>query len=108
MADPLVEVLTRIAVALEKLGSNQECSKDGTPFPWNQVSGRVRVRVRYAVENYGLRDFVNMTWPLSCEDLTSIEFRHFTQSFIRGIGVQAGLEIAAKLDELGFKNWQDT
>jgi hypothetical protein len=108
MTDPIVEVLTRVAVALEKLVASQDCSKDGTPFPWNQVSGRVRIRVRYAVENFGLRDFANMTWPLTCEDLVDIGFRHFTESFIRGIGVQAGLEIATKLDELGFKHWQDT
>lgn len=106
MTDPLVEVLTRIAVALEKLGSNQERSKDGTPFPWQKVSSRVRFR--FAMDNKP-DTFFGKTWPLTCEDLVDLGCRYLTRNArIRGVGAKAGEEIAAVLDIMGFKNWQDT
>lgn len=110
--ESIVALLERIAVALETIAGNPKApavKAEETQFPWWEMSRRCRDRLRDEAEKACVTKFGGRKWPFSCEDLFALGFEYMTKNAaIRQWGKVSGLEVAAKLDELGFKDWSST
>ena len=120
---PIVMLLERITVALEKIAGEHErqhagntanveakaLPRESTPFPWCEVSPRCKTNLRrfWARDDRdGLYKWrTKYTWPFSCEDLVEIGFESLCAA--RNWGTKSGEEINAILCRMGFSSGSD-
>jgi hypothetical protein len=103
-------VLLRIAEALEKIakaleGNTPTKPKKETPFPWQEMSRKTRLRVQQHVikskdSNYATV-FDSLEWPLTCESLVAAGPYEIGKANL--IGQKSIDEIRLKLKDLGFE-----
>lgn len=100
-------VMTRIAVALERIADALEDRKRPTmtPFPWNEIKQTHRRRIQdHFVAHKGMECpsvFDQMDWPLTCEQICEVGELELREG--RYVGDKVIAEIREVLDRLGFR-----
>ena len=101
----LLETLSRIALAMEKIAEAKTLEKDAskrTHFPWGQMSVRVRTAIRNGIYNHGTA----ISHPCSCEELIQIGRSEIVGW--RNLGETSITQIDNKMLELGFDDWMES
>jgi len=98
----LLETLSRIALAMEKIAEAKTLEKDAskrTHFPWGQMSVRVRTAIRERLYEYPTA----ASFPCSCEELIQIGRTEIKRW--KNLGETSITQIDNKMLELGFDDW---
>ncbi len=102
--DRIADALERIADALE---GKQHKHEGDTEFRWDRTSTRTRnALASYRMNNYTPKNFRDIPWPWTCEDLMFIGHNQLKKA--RNFGPLSSCEIAKLLGEKGFDNWLAT